>query len=1268
MSTAGAPATKPPSEELLIPENIIDAPSQRLYIISIGLLCQAIKAFDWLYSLAVEPTTNLTLKWIFVDVLYCLVLKRLRIPKLNYAVAAIFLHIFTLCLIDGVLFGTVHVGVSSYSLSSTARDFYRKEMSTSGRMVSLRDLFSPDDHLKGEHTVRMSPTGTAKLNPNARSYCLSSSASTVLVPVLLNNTIPSHIRYGVTRPGSGKVDYIDVSAKEIRAIEQQRLEALQLSKASAEAEEGYSEVDWDSEDEDSPETQDRLIGFSQELEKTQSVVHIRVNKPGIIRLERVLDASTSSAARIFPSEVPIVPCPQAVFLSDNLVKSNTIRCIGSKEELSVKVSGVPPLSLNWHRDINGRREHFSVDRMESEPDKQGQIGELRLPLDMPLHVPGYHEYILDSISDGLGNFQTLAPIISPAKGEAKDTDSRLSKETLRSVTVLKRAAMSFRDCAPGKPASLLIGSETPLIVAARESDKQDGPWDVTIQFQPNQISKKDRKTPKPWVKTLTTPWGRNQLSLSANVPGEYSIIDVKGHYCPGDILSPETCRVVLQPYPTAEITWKRIHECSGDTGVSAYLVLHGKPPFQVFYQQKRNDEQPKEMSRSFQGSRGEIILQPESSGNYTYTFTSLSDANYQRVKLDGPSITQVVHPLASASFPTVGGGKKSINSCSGNSVDVEVDLRGDGPWNLEVQAVGPRGSETISLKGLKNSREKIQVPIPPDIDAEGGVFQIDLVSVEDVYGCRKDLAVPGISVNVRRVKPTVRFYSKDGQREATILEGDEARLPLRLTGEGPWRVRYQLYESQNPSRAATLRSSNDALSVRERGIYRLIEVSDSQCPGSIVENEAEYKVDWIPRPSVKLSPDTAVVFHRYNGSHVRAPVCEGQEDHVDLDVTGRPPFEVLYNVGTRNEAGGTKILDQPVISGIHSRSRIQLYTSQPGRMYYEVKQIGDANYPLKQTRARVIPRQERLLFEQEVIGRPWAQFKKQARLTHCLGDAFVPTDFYSSDDMIALEGKAPFHVQLSVKDLATGDLHRQTVELYTTQWKINLPNYVFTSIGPHLVTIESVRDATSCAQAVPDPMKTSIWVDVAESAAIVPFDRREHFCVGDVTQFQLEGTPPWTVGYKVGSKHHEQVVNQSPFALVHQVSGPFSITSVSHQQQQCKTTVDNINFEVHALPAAQVAQGLDYFEDIHEGSQAQIVFTLVGEPPFTFTYQRSEPPPRKGAKPGKVLETHTVSGVMSHEYSIYSALEGTWTVTFISDKYCRYPPAQPDGLADRTKS
>lgn len=256
-----------------------------------------------------------------------------------------------------------------------------------------------------------------------------------------------------------------------------------------------------------------------------------------------------------------------------------------------------------------------------------------------------------------------------------------------------------------------------------------------------------------------------------------------------------------------------------------------------------------------------------------------------------------------------------------------------------------------------------------------------------------------------------------------------------------------------------------------------------------------------------------------------APVCEGAKDYVELDITGkarfifhgdlfimylkgRAPFRIGYNIATSNGAGGSTLIDTPMVSSVQNRARIELATSQAGRIYYELKSIADANYPLDQP----IPLRERLLFEQEVLGRPSAEFKRPARLMHCLRDAFVPKDTYSLDDLIVLSGRPPFHLDLSVKNLASSDVHRQTIELWDTQWKINLPDYIFSSIGPHLVTIDSVRDASSCEQTVPDPLKRSIWVDVAESAAIVPFDHREHFCVGDVTQFQLEGIPPWTIG------------------------------------------------------------------------------------------------------------------------------------------------------------
>jgi len=109
--------------------------------------------------------------------------------------------------------------------------------------------------------------------------------------------------------------------------------------------------------------------------------------------------------------------------------------------------------------------------------------------------------------------------------------------------------------------------------------------------------------------------------------------------------------------------------------------------------------------------------------------------------------------------------------------------------------------------------------------------------------------------------------------------------------------------------------------------------------------------------------------------------------------------------------------------------------------------------------------------------------------------------------------------------------------------------------------------------------------------------------------------------------------------MLQQQPGQFIITSVSHQQKMCKAAVTDLRYNVHALPSAQVGHGKKIFQDIHEGDQAEIVFTLVGEPPFSMTYQRAELPTRKGMTP-KVLETHTVSRIQSHEYSIFTALEG----------------------------
>ncbi|KAJ7446510.1 hypothetical protein B0H11DRAFT_1879516 [Mycena galericulata] len=1285
-----------PPRPPLIPSQYVDVPSQRLYVLSLGFLCQAVKAIDFVGFIASsDDSLTLCKKWMFFDVAYCLALTRLRIPRLNYSRTMVLFQIFLLITLDGLMFGGISLNMNGRTRNTSSRP----DLAATPEPFSVFDFLGPlsfgllgssslgsrDAHLLGQHTVRMSPISTARLNPQGLTFCLAEPATSVLIPVLLNNTDISSLRYSLAplgyNPDSGveKIENFQISSKELKAIEQSRLEITRPSASTIRREKADEYDEYDEEDTDFASDSSNP---SSALQKTQSLVHIKLSRFGTVRLEQVTDSLNVEARLAYPSEVTVVPCPRVEFIEDT---STNVRCAGQDQdlELMIDIRGVPPLSLRWFKVVNERPEHFIVEGIDSDlTDGNGKVGtrrkgepqELKVPLTVSLNAAGSYFYALEEVVDALGNIVRLdIPSLDPSAPNTKTT---------RSLVVLRTPTASFKNCGPGAPASLLIGSQAHLSISTNAADPLDAPWEVSLSYKPPLPP--DAATAKrfhPWKKTLATLGSRRDLDVRATAPGEYTILGVKGKWCAGDVLSPETCVVVEKPKPTAEIEWKKIHECSGDTGVSASLVLHGTPPFQVYYRVQRDAEAPREKAETFATSRGQLSIQPPQAGHYTFTFTHISDSNYRRVELDGPSIDQAIHPLASAAF--AGPQKRMLSSCAGSLVDMDVDLRGTGPWNLEVRVVSPTGSELVQIRDIKTPKKTIQIPIPAQVDRDGGTFDIDLVSIEDVYECKRPVSVPGISVNVRRIKPTAKFYGD----AVTVLEQERTSLPLRLTGDGPWRLKYRL-EGSEAVQSAVLNTANDYLHVVDAGVYQILDVTDSQCPGFVVAEASTFRVDWVPRPSAKLSADTAAAatYEAYNGSHILSPICENMDAHIDLDLTGRPPFQIMYNIAQNNENGGTKLLGQPTFNSIQPRTRFELQTSSPGRVYYEVKQIGDAAYPLSKHKAAVIPRSQRLLFEQQVNMRPSARFRTRNRMAYCLNDAFVSHDALSLDGLVIFEGTPPFRLGLSIKNFGTSHVETTTIETFESSWRIDLPAYEFKSIGPHLVVLESVSDASSCPQAPLDPLSSSVWVDVAETAAIIPVDRREHYCVGDVAQFQLEGNPPWTIGpvpnvvvclicyswtsfcrYTINGKAHLEEAKVSPFSLVQQQPGEFTITSIAHQQKMCKAVVTDLRMHVHPLPSAQVGHGKRIYQDIHEGDQAEIAFTLVGVPPFTFTYQRAEPSPKKGGKPGKVLETHTVSRINTHEYSIFSAMEGTWTVTSISDRYCRYPHAQADASSEKQR-
>lgn len=58
--------------------------------------------------------------------------------------------------------------------------------------------------------------------------------------------------------------------------------------------------------------------------------------------------------------------------------------------------------------------------------------------------------------------------------------------------------------------------------------------------------------------------------------------------------------------------------------------------------------------------------------------------------------------------------------------------QGTGPWNLELQVVGPRSSENLQIEGVKDSRKTLQIPIPKAVDNDGGNFEINIGSCSPI--------------------------------------------------------------------------------------------------------------------------------------------------------------------------------------------------------------------------------------------------------------------------------------------------------------------------------------------------------------------------------------------------------------------------------------------------------------------------------------------------------------------------------------------------------
>ncbi|KAG8814578.1 hypothetical protein FRC17_001069, partial [Serendipita sp. 399] len=334
-----------------LPERLVDAPSQRLYILSLALALQAVKLLSFFGSLIEGPSVKLFFKWMLYDVLFLLLLRFMRIPRLTFRWKSTVLQAILLGMINWLLFGNYKISFSGASLvPALFYDVWLRlrgdYVGMDGYKVSITDLFRGDKHLLGQHTVKLTPISTARLNPYLESFCIPEGVGHTFVPILFNNSEPSHITYSSASlhdPNTRSTH--NLRKKEILT----RIDTPQLADAASSDDSSSSKVL--SEDEafdiefgeyDDPRLKQTHYSQQQKaavdkypaLQKTQRLRWIKITKPGTIKLETVQDGRAE--VRLRDASVTIVQCPTAKFTGP---EDEKVRCRGDKDKLFMETFG-----------------------------------------------------------------------------------------------------------------------------------------------------------------------------------------------------------------------------------------------------------------------------------------------------------------------------------------------------------------------------------------------------------------------------------------------------------------------------------------------------------------------------------------------------------------------------------------------------------------------------------------------------------------------------------------------------------------------------------------------------------------------------------------------------------------------------------------------------------------------------------------------------------------------------------------------------------------
>ncbi|KAK7428705.1 hypothetical protein QQZ08_004799 [Neonectria magnoliae] len=1195
-----------PSNQPVIPLNILDAPQQRLYTFGFYVVLWGWKLYDWLQVIEDGETSWwLFLKWIFIDFSFLFGVPELRIPWLELSQPVVTTFFTIHLVINYMLMFNIPVPWQSFLLGFV-KVLYDRELSVSEHNVRVSNILNNHSLIMGKQIINILPEGSAVLNPEHHPFCLSGNSKTgIFLPIYFNASIPAQIELIRIDLDTNIEETIKVPNREVNKV------ARQIR------------------DHTSDQT---TAGFQWEY---------AVKKPGVYRLGKVLDEYKLEVQRT-TKDTYVVPCPEARIQAT----ADPGRCIHDLSDLSLEVVGTPPLKIAYSRTINGKDDSFHFQSLQPDGfwspllggtssnlimEKSNDISWVRpakvtVGLNESMTSSGVWQYSVSAVHDAFGN------VVKYGASDDEE-DKPKAKGLTHDFIVKERPTIRMDGCDLRRPLKVATGSSVRLPIGfSMAGPLEDTSHEVTIEFSPiDSLTNSGDHGDEAAVATFSARNSHDRPAVSK--PGLYTLKSVSSGSCRGEVHEPSSCLLLNPLKPHLSIRSEDIPDkCAGNSiGLRVDFDLVGTPPFAIGYDVIGEDYVDRKVHH-VKGLRSQLDLVPKVAGHYKYVFRSIHDDIYPPLPLTGEDkvLEQIVKPAASA---VIVSHSDTISACLNSEVELDIALYGDAPFNLEWEVVhdGKRKSERVN--GIEDSKFSIKTGIL----TKGGEYILALKSIQDKRGCRAFLK-DEVKIAVRRQQPRAAFGLVEHKQSIMAVEHTTLYLPLGLQGEAPWIISYRNLNGSDEILHKIAKYANDDIPVKSRGDWEIVDVRDNQCPGIVDPAASIFRVDWFPRPEISLIETVSIVSD--NGKFVKQAVCEGDIDGFEVQLKGSPPYHVEYGINHK-PFHGASALARKAFDAALSKAAIPMDTTKAGDYTYKFSGLTDNLYD---TDKNLNP----LIVTQRVNAKPSAGFTKP-------GQSFkfcVEEQEHEDKIPITLTGVAPFYVEVEIKNQAGSPAETYSIpSIDTKSYAMRIPRQHL-RLGSQQVRIRTVRDARGCQQKY-EIGGPSVQIHLYDAPSIYPLESRQDFCVGERIAYTLSGTPPFDIAYDFNGKWNAKSQTTN-FRRIAEKPGEFVITSISDKASECRAAV-NLPKTIHPLPSVQISRGQQSRVDIHEGNEVSILFEFWGTPPFEFTYTRSTN--EKRGQKSVVLETrHDVS--YEHSKVVKASQEGTYEVVAIKDKFCSFSTQQ----------